>query len=48
MYQSVRSSVSDILKVLDLLEQMRQNWNYEKLRAEAMEEELDQRNKEKE
>uniref|UniRef100_A0A158Q782 Phorbol-ester/DAG-type domain-containing protein n=1 Tax=Elaeophora elaphi TaxID=1147741 RepID=A0A158Q782_9BILA len=37
----------DILKVLDLLEQMRRNWNYEKMRAEAMEEELDQRNKEK-
>ncbi|MCP9264833.1 hypothetical protein DINM_022994 [Dirofilaria immitis] len=37
----------DMLKVLDLLEQMRQNWNYEKTRAEAVEEELEQRNKEK-
>uniref|UniRef100_A0A0N4T3R0 Phorbol-ester/DAG-type domain-containing protein n=1 Tax=Brugia pahangi TaxID=6280 RepID=A0A0N4T3R0_BRUPA len=37
----------DMLKVLDLLEQMRHNWNYEKIRAEAMEDELDQGNKEK-
>ncbi|EFO28451.1 hypothetical protein LOAG_00047 [Loa loa] len=37
----------DMLKVLDLLEQMRQNWDFEKMRAEAMEKELDQRNKEK-
>ncbi|OZC09757.1 RhoGAP domain protein [Onchocerca flexuosa] len=37
----------DILKVLDLLEQMRQNWNYEKMRVEVMEEKLNQKNKEK-
>ncbi|CAG9532450.1 unnamed protein product [Cercopithifilaria johnstoni] len=42
-----RQNKMDMLKALDLLEQMRQNWDYEKMRAEAMEEELDQRNKEK-
>lgn len=44
----MKNNVSDILKALDLLEQMRQNWDYEKIRAEAMEEELYHRNKERE
>uniref|UniRef100_A0A915PJM6 Uncharacterized protein n=1 Tax=Setaria digitata TaxID=48799 RepID=A0A915PJM6_9BILA len=36
-----------VLKILDILEQMRQNWNHEKLRAETIEKKLSQKNKEK-
>lgn len=48
VYYNVKNNILDILKALDLLERMRQNWDYEKMRAEGMEKELDRRNKEQE
>ncbi|VDK70135.1 unnamed protein product [Litomosoides sigmodontis] len=48
LFSTLDSSMLEyILKAFDLLEQMRQNWDYEKIRAEAMEEELHHRIKEK-